>query len=384
MPQGGQDITEGVVVRWLKAEGEAVRKGDVLCEVETEKAIFEVESPVDGMLLKIVAPAGRKVPIFSLIGIVGEAGEAFDLEAMIAEQAPQEQRPDVTAIRRRLAAGEGAPRDRAKASGRARKLAAEKGVDLERIAGSGPRGRITSQDVLIHVEKCRLKVTALEGRALPMSRMRRAIARNVALSKQTIPHFYVTVAVDVSEALGLREVLRAAGREISITDLVVRAAALTLREFPAVNGRVQDDQFLAFEDVNIGLAVALDEGLVVPVLPRADALRLDEIARLSRELVARAREGRQANLVPGTFTVSNLGMLGVDNFIAIINPPETGILAVGAVRRQPVAAEDDSIRIRSMMQITLSSDHRVVDGALAARFIAGIRQRLEDPRQLLD
>jgi pyruvate dehydrogenase E2 component (dihydrolipoamide acetyltransferase) len=383
MPQGGQDITEGYVVRWFKKEGDPIRRGDVICEVETEKAVFEVESPSDGVLLKIVAAAGTKVPIFAVIGVVGEAGEPLDLDRLLSEPAAAEKPLDLSAIRSRLPGAGGEAGDRHKITGRARKLAAEKSVDLSGVAGSGPQGRITEKDVLLHVEKRKLSVQALRGQAKPLSRMRQAIARRMVQSKQTIPHFYVTVSADVTAALALRDrVNREEGAAVSITDLIVKAAALALRETPAVNCRLLEDRIVYLEDVNVGIAVNLDEGVLVPMVARADRLALADIARRSRELAAGARQGKLTATEPACFTVSNLGMLGVEAFTAIINPPETGILAVGGVQKRPVVRNDSEICIRDMLTMTLSVDHRAVDGALAATFIARLKQHLENPEAL--
>jgi pyruvate dehydrogenase E2 component (dihydrolipoamide acetyltransferase) len=376
MPQGGQDITEGLVVRWLKKEGEVLRRGEVICEVETEKAVFEVEAPDDGVLLKIIAPAGTKVPVFAVIAIVGDPGEEIDPALLLPPAAPEDRAVDVAAIRRGMAARVGA-------SGRARRLASEKGVDLSEVAGSGPQGRITERDVLIHVEKRKFAVEALRGRAEPLSRRRRAIARRMGESKQTIPHFYVTVTADVTAALELRERLRReTGASVSITAMILKAAALALKAFPAVNCRLQADQIVYLDDVNIGLAVTLDEGVMVPVLTRVDRLGLEDIARRSKEVAALARSGKLAGVEPACFTLSNLGMLGVDSFTAIINPPEAGILAVGGVARRPVVKNDSELCIRSLMSMTLSVDHRAVDGALAAKFITRIQHHLENPHTL--
>jgi pyruvate dehydrogenase E2 component (dihydrolipoamide acetyltransferase) len=382
MPQGGQDITEGYVVRWFKKEGDPIRRGEVICEVETEKAVFEVESPSDGVLLKIVAAAGTKVPIFAVIGVVGEAGEPLDLDQLLSE--PAAEKPlDLSAIRSRLPGAGGEAGDRPKITGRARKLASEKRVDLSGVAGSGPQGRITEKDVLLHVEKRKLSVPALRGQAKPLSRMRQTIARRMVQSKQTIPHFYVTVTADVTAALALRDrVNREEGAAVSITDLIVKAAALALRENPAVNCRLLEDRIVYLEDVNVGIAVNLDEGVLVPMVARADRLALTDIARRSRELAAGARQGKLTATEPACFTVSNLGMLGIEAFTAIINPPETGILAVGGVQKRPVVRNDAEIRIRDMLTMTLSVDHRAVDGALAATFIARIKQHLENPEAL--
>lgn len=382
MPQGGQDIAEGLVVRWFKKEGEPLRCGEVLCEVETEKAVFEVESPVDGVLLKILAPAGARVPVFAVIGIVGAPGEEIDPGWLRATPAPPDGGLDIAAIRRRAAArAEGA--ERAAVSGRARRLAAEKGVDLGGVAGSGPRGRITEKDVLLHVEKRKLSVQALRGRTEPLTPIRRAIARRMVQSKQTVPHFYAAVSADVTAALELRDRLnRAADPGISVTDLIVKAAALALRAFPDMNCRVHAEEVVYLEDVNVGLAVMRDEGVMVSVLARVDQRGLAEIARRSTEAAALARAGRQGSTEPACFTVSNLGMLGVESFTAIVNPPEAGILAVGRVEKRPVVRNDADVCIRSMLRLTLSVDHRVVDGALAARFLTRIQHHLENPDTL--
>jgi len=382
MPQGGQDITEGLVVRWIKKEGEPLRRGEVICEVETEKAVFEVEAPVDGVLLKIVAPAGTKVPVFAVIGIMGAPGETIDFDLPGTAPAPAGHAIDIAAIRRRAANRTGDP-EKNTASGRARRLAAEKGVDLSDVAGSGPRGRIVAKDILLHVEKRKLSVEALRGRSTPRSPMRRTIARRMEQSKQTIPHFYATVSADVTAALELRQRLnRQAGADISVTALILKATALALRAFPAMNCRLQGDQIVWLEDVNIGMAVMLEDGVMVPVLTRVDRLDLKDIARRSTDAAANARAGRQIGTEPACFTVSNLGMLGVDGFTAIINPPEAGILAVGKIEKRPVVKNEDEIFIRSMLTLTLSADHRAVDGALAAKFITRIQHHLENPHTL--
>jgi len=385
MPQGGQDITEGLVVRWLKKEGDPIRSGEVICEVETEKAVFEVESPSDGVLLKIIAPAGAKVPIFAVIGIVGEPGEAIDADGLPPPQDTLEKPLDVAAIRRRVAARGGEIGPKILASGRARKIAAERKVDLSHVSGSGPQGRITGKDVLIHVEKHRLAVPALRGRTVPLSRMRATIARRMLQSKQSIPHFYVTVSADMTGALQAGEtLLQETGERVSVSAMIVKASALALRELPAMNCRLQAEHVVYLDDINIGLAVTLDDGVMVPILARADRLSLLEISRRSQELAGRARQGRISGVEAACFTVSNLGMLGVDSFTAIINPPEAGILAVGRIQKQPVVGTGSELAIRDMLTLTLSVDHRIVDGALTARFLGRIRHHLENPEDLLD
>ncbi len=284
MPQGGQDITEGLVVRWLKREGEAVRRGEVICEVETEKAVFEVESPVDGVLLKIIAREGERVPIFATIGIAGAPGEAAEADRLLESDAHPALAVELPRLPHRAEGGAPEPR-RSAASGRAQKLAAEKGVDLAALTGSGPRGRITEKDVLLHVEKRRLPVAGLKGRAVPLSGMRAAVGRRMLRSKQTIPHFYVTVSADMTAALALRQRLKEAEQaEVTVTDLIVKAAALALAAHPRVNCRIEGERIVYFDDVTVGIAVSLEEGVAVPALAGADRLALTDLARRSREL----------------------------------------------------------------------------------------------------
>jgi pyruvate dehydrogenase E2 component (dihydrolipoamide acetyltransferase) len=384
MPQGGQDITEGVVVRWLKKEGEAVRRGQVICEVETEKAVFEVESPLDGVLLKIVAREGTRVPIFATIGVAGAPGEEAEAARLLEAEARREPPADPASAPR--TAETGAPEaQRRAASGRAQRLASEKGVDLAALTGSGPRGRITEKDVLLHVEKRRLAVAGLKGHAVPLAGLRRAVGRRMLRSKQTVPHFYVTVSADMSAALAVKQRLNAAASPaVTLTDLILKAAACALRAHPRINCRLQEERIVYFDDVNIGIAVTLEEGVAVPVLAGADRMSLIEIAARSRELRRLAREGRIPPTDLAGFTVSNLGMFHIDNFIAIINPPESAILAVGSVQKRPVAAADGGLSVREMMTMTLSVDHRVVDGAPAAVFLNTVKDGLEQPERLVD
>jgi len=408
MPQGGQDITEGKVVRWLKAEGDQVKKGEVICEVETEKAVFEVESPIEGVLLKIIVPAGKIAQVFSTIAFVGEAGESVDLEDIkTGEKEPEKEASgiDVAALKKKVAAKSKTKKEKIKASGRAKKLADQKGVDITQVEGAGPKGRITEKDVLAYIKKIAVapEPTAaaptkhepptvpaaaidVRGKAVPMSRMRKVIAHRLQQSKQTIPHFYVTIAVDVTDAVKLRGELNSKARKngkISMNDMVVKAAAIALGQFPQVNCKVDEESIVYMEDINIGIAVSVEEGLLVPVLPEVDTLSLKAIAKKTKEIANLAKAGKQASLTPGMFTVSNMGMLNVDNFIAIINPPESAILAVASIRKQLVISEDNAMKIRDMMNMTLSADHRAVNGELASQFINQIKHCLENPQTLL-
>jgi pyruvate dehydrogenase E2 component (dihydrolipoamide acetyltransferase) len=408
MPQGGQDITEGRVVRWHKAEGDPVKKGEVICEVETEKAVFEVESPIDGVLLNIIVTAGKIAQVFSTIAFVGEAGESVDMEDVESDGQKKAKKAtgiDVAALKKKVAAKKKGKKEKVKASGRARKLADQKGVDISSVEGSGPQGRIVEKDVMAYIDKALaapeptaatpaaskpVKAPAgnagLRGKTRPMTRIRKVIARRLQQSKQTIPHFYVTVTVDMTDAIKQREELNSKAdkdNKISMNDMVVRAAALVLGEFPQVNCKIDGDNIVYLEDINIGVAVALDDGLVVPVLPEADNLSLKGIAQKTKEIVNLAKAGKQASLTAGTFTISNMGMLDVDNFVAIINPPETAILAVGSVRKKLVVAADNSFQVRDTMSMTLSADHRAVDGILWSQFVNRIKYSLENPQTLI-
>lgn len=413
MPQGGQDLTEGTVVSWLKNEGEAVKKDEVICEVETEKAVFEVTAPEDGVLLKITTPAGETAQVFSVIGYVGEPGEKInqqDTREEKKEEAVDETSPKiaVSAIRKRLGKQKGADAKRIKASGRAKKAAKEKGVDLSEIQGSGPGGRIIEKDILDHVAQGTEKSSTphmspkeaeptpptpvpgipAPGKTEPLSKMRKAIARRLQQSKQTIPHFYVTVSVEMTDALNLRQELNAQGSgdsavKISINDLVVKAAALALEEFYQVNCILRDENLVYLKDMNIGIAVSLDDGLIVPVLPNVDVLSLKGIAKKSKELFALAKAGKQAGTEQAAFTISNMGMMDVENFAAIINPPESAILAVSSVQKDVVVSERNDISIRDVMKMTISADHRLIDGVLAAKFLNKIKYHLQNPKTLL-
>jgi pyruvate dehydrogenase E2 component (dihydrolipoamide acetyltransferase) len=401
MPQGGQDITEGRVVRWHKVEGDPVKKDEIICEVETEKAVFEVNSPIDGVLLKIVVPEGKIARIFSTIGIVGAAGESIEpageedeVEKKKVARLPKKDTDiDVAALRKKVTAKNKGNKNRVKASGRARKLADQHGMDISKIEGSGPKGRIIEKDVQACVEKssavseaASADATALRGRTVPMTRIRKVVARRLQQSKQTIPHFYITVTVDMTDAIKQRDVLNVEAdkdSKVSLNDMVVKAAAIALGNFPQVNCKIDEDHLVFLEDINIGLAVGLDDGLVVPVLPEVDFLSLKGIAKKTKDLVDLAKAGKQASLTPGSFTVSNMGMFDVDNFVAIINPPETAILAVGSVRKNLVVAADNSFQVRDTMTMTLSADHRAVDGVLGSQFVNRIKYGLENPQTLL-
>jgi pyruvate dehydrogenase E2 component (dihydrolipoamide acetyltransferase) len=386
MPSLGFDMTEGQLARWLKNEGDPVEKGQAIAEIETEKATVEIEAAASGILARIIVQAGETVPVGTVIGVIAKQGEEI-----AAKSAPPTPPPPAPI----LEAGEGAaPSEaRVKASPVARRMAEEAGLDLSRIKGAGPSGRVLERDVQAAIAARSapaphgVPVGHPSGETVPLSRMRQTIARRMTESKKMAPHFYVTVEINMDEAMKMRDQLNSSAPEterISVNDLIVAAAARTLARFPALNASYREGNLEMHSQVNIGIAVALEDGLIPPVLRDADKKTLKRIAAESRALTERARANklRSDDLGGGTFTVSNLGMFDVDEFIAIINPPEAAILAVGAVTRRPVAAAGE-VRIASLMKTTLSVDHRVADGAQAGRFMQEFKKLLENPVNLL-
>jgi pyruvate dehydrogenase E2 component (dihydrolipoamide acetyltransferase) len=407
LPSLGFDMTEGTLSRWLKKEGDRVKKGEAIAEIETEKATVEIEANVSGVLRGISAQAGQTVPVGTVIATIAEEGEkpqgagspAPPPEGTFAApaQAPSPGRPEAPREAARTPEAETGPGgERIKASPVARRMARDAGIDLGGIQGSGPDGRVMERDVRtameakppVPAEAARPgEATPAPGSPLRLSRMRQAIARRMAESKATAPHFYATVEINMTEAMNVREQLNRFASEaekISVNDMIVAAVAKALAAFPALNSSYRDGSLVGHSQINIGIAVALEDGLVSPVLRDADRKPLKAIAVESKALSERARAGklRPDDLGFGTFTISNLGMFDVDEFIAIINPPEAAILAVGAVAPRPVAVGGE-VRVAPQMKATLSVDHRVADGAQAGRFLREVRRRLENPVTLL-
>jgi pyruvate dehydrogenase E2 component (dihydrolipoamide acetyltransferase) len=395
MPSLGFDMTEGLLARWLKNEGDPVVKGQAIAEIETEKATVEIEAAVSGILVRIIVQAGETVPIGTLIGVIAEAGDEVTTVSAPSPSPPAPAPPTSPPPGPVLEAGEGAaPSEaRVKASPVARKMAEEAGLDLSHIKGTGPGGRVVERDIQAAIAAGSapappgVQAGPASGATVPLNRMRKTIARRMTESKATAPHFYITVEINMDDAMKMREQLNGLAPEterISVNDLIVAAAARTLARFPALNASYREGNLEMHSQVNIGIAVALEDGLIPPVLRDADKKTLKRIAAESRALTERARANklRSDDLGGGTFTVSNLGMFDVDEFIAIINPPEAAILAVGAVTRRPVAAAGE-VRISSLMKTTLSVDHRVADGAQAGRFMQEFKKLLENPVNLL-
>ncbi|MCH8219158.1 MAG: 2-oxo acid dehydrogenase subunit E2 [Planctomycetes bacterium] len=385
MPQAGQSMEEGTVLEWKVAEGDSISTGQIILEIETDKANMDVEAVDSGRLAKIVAQAGDivevKVPIAYLADNDADV-EAFIAGQGLAPEAPADPSPSVTRDETPVIGAKTASSvrssGRVKASPAARKLAAQKNIDLNRVSpGSGPGGRVLTTD-LASVEAA--PVSSLGGQ---LSKMRRAIARNLLFSKQTIPHFYAKATVDAQRLYETYGRVKSGQFKCTINDFVVAACARSVREFEPFRGQFQADETIkVFPDCNIGLAVGTEDGLTVPVVLHADRLTLDALAAEIRNIVEGARRGKMANVGQGVFTITNLGMFGVESFQAIINPPESAILAVGALR-EDVKVENGAIKPTRLMALTLSVDHRVIDGVVAARFLARVRELLETPEQLV-
>ncbi len=406
MPKMGFDMVEGKLLRWLKKVGDPVKAGEPLAEIETEKVNIEFEAPASGVLKAVLIAEGTTVPVGTPIAIIGAPEEPVEIPGAApaaAPAAPPSPTPAPAATAPApppSAAPSPAPGGRVKASPLARRLAREAGIDLREIQGTGPGGRVVKRDIDRYLQAriptpspaaapapAPAPVAAPPPAAIPVSPLRQAIARRMTASKQMAPHFYVTVEVDMDEAMAWRarinEALGERGK-ISVNDLVVKAAALALREFPALRSSYQEGGIVRHEAIHIGIAVALEEGLITVVLRDADKKPLAQIARESKELVERARSGkvRPEDIEGSVFTVSNLGMYEVEHFIAIINPPEAAIMAVGSVRQVPVV-KNGQLTVGQRMKVTVSADHRVTDGAEVARFLQTFRRYLENPLLLL-
>jgi pyruvate dehydrogenase E2 component (dihydrolipoamide acetyltransferase) len=360
MPRLSLTMKTGTVVQWFKKEGETVQKGEPLVEVLSEKVTYDVEAPESGVLRKILAVEGMDVPVAQAIGIIAAPDEQIpETEVVEVEAAPERELIEKA-------------EERIVASPAAKRLAREQGVDLSKVVGTGPEGRIVEDDVKRFIEET-TRAAPRVREVIPLTGIRKTTAERVSLSARTAPHSTVTMEVDMTNAVRLRGETQA-----SYTEMLVKAVAKALREQPIMNAMLDGEQIKVFEDVNVGVAVATEKGLIVPVIREADKKSLNEIASALKELVEKAREGKLAkeDLTGGTFTITNLGMYGVDVFIPIINPPETAILGVGKVTEKPVVV-NGQIAIKPVMQLSLSFDHRVVDGAPAAQFLQKVKQNLE-------
>jgi pyruvate dehydrogenase E2 component (dihydrolipoamide acetyltransferase) len=424
MPALSPTMTEGNLAKWLKKEGDAVHSGDVLAEIETDKATMEVEAVDDGTIGKLLVPEGAQgIKVNAPIALLLAEGEDNSALAKFAGTAPLPAAPSAeapaTVPARAAPAAQPVPAGnsheaRLYVSPLARRMATQAGLDLAAIAGSGPQGRIVKADIeaalaaRVAPVPARLapavpgatptlapvlskeRVLALAGNPpyteRPLTAMRRVIARRLSEAKQTIPHFYLTVDCAIDDLLRIRKELNAKSDSyrISVNDFVIRAAALALRQVPAANASWSEEAILQWDRVDIAVAVALEDGLITPIVRAADQKGLATIANEARDLVARARAGKLKleEFQGGTFSVSNLGMYGVREFAAVINPPHGGILAVGTGEQRPVV-RNGALGIATMMSCTLSCDHRAVDGAVGAQFLAAFKKLVEDPLTML-
>ena len=378
MPKLSMTMEEGELITWVKQEGDQVRAGEVICEVNSDKVEMEVESPADGTLVRYAAAEGDIVPVGAPIATL--ATEAEDLLGGLFEPPAEAAAP--------AAAG---PKPVVPA---ARRKAAELGVDLAAVSGTGPDGLVRVGDVEASapaaVQAAPEAVSDADVEEVPLSPMRRVVARRLVESMQSTPHFYLTVAVDAEALLAFRAELNRqladGGQDlkVSVNDLIVKACAALLATNPDLNVSFAGDKLLVHRRVHVGIAVAVDGGLVVPVVRDADQKTLTQVAREARELAGRARSGRlTAEDMGGTFTVSNLGMFGVEQFTAVINPPEAAILAVGAALPEPVVTADGAVEVHRRMRLTLSIDHRALDGATGAGFLQQLKGALEHPLQIV-
>jgi pyruvate dehydrogenase E2 component (dihydrolipoamide acetyltransferase) len=414
MPKMSDTMTEGVVAKWHKQVGDMVKSGDLVAEIETDKATMEFESFQEGVLLYKGVEEGKSAPVDGILAIFGKAGEDYAalLEAEKSKQATPAEipapAPKTTPTAAVSAPVKSAPTpvaapvpvvtsagydDRVKASPLAKRLALEKGIDLSRIPGSGDGGRIVKRDVDWYKpgtvpamgRVVSSGVTSESFEEMAVSQMRKTIARRLSESKNTAPHFYLTMDICMDRCADARESINAvAGLKISFNDMVIKASAAALRQHPKINSSWLEDRIRINHHINIGVAVAVDEGLLVPVVRYADTKTLSEI---NAEVKVYASKAKEKKLQPSdwegnTFTISNLGMFGIDEFTAIINPPDACILAVGGIREVPVL-RNGQLSNTSMMKVTLSCDHRVVDGVAGAKFLQTLKGLLENPVILL-
>lgn len=436
MPKMSDTMEEGKVVRWLKHQGDRVTEGEPIAEIETDKANVEMEAFEPGVLKDILVQEGETVPVGATIATIEapetagppagppqEVEHAGEQPEVPAQKAPEpyaaEQAPLVTtplppeaalpAPAKVEKAAEAPEEERVKASPLARKMAEERGIDLTIVRGTGPNSRIVESDIEDYLKQAKAPaapatqasppqaapkaevgaapVAAHISEEIELSKIRKTIAHRMAHSKQTIPHFYITIEIEMDRASRVRDELNSMDEsrpKVSFTDMIIKAAALTLGDFPQINASFSDDKLLIHKEINVGMAVALDDGLIVPVVHNADEKDLRDIAADTKSLAERARSntGHVSDYTGGTFTVSNLGMFDVEEFASIINPPEAASLAIGTIADKPVVV-DGAIAVSKRMKATLSGDHRVTDGAVAAKFMQALKKRLESPVSLL-
>jgi pyruvate dehydrogenase E2 component (dihydrolipoamide acetyltransferase) len=398
MPKLSDTMEEGVILKWLRKEGDKIKQGEIIAEIESDKADMELEAYDSGILRKIVVPEGGKAPIGGLIAVIGEAEEDITplLSGAPAVQAPKPaaQQAGSSPVALAVAPSTTAPvtDSKAKASPLARRLAGENKIDLTRVSGSGPQGRVVKRDLESYLAGKSQGVMAppkpiVPGTAedVPLSPIRKTIAKRMAESKASVPHFYETIEIDMDPAITFRDQINTVTElKLSFTDIVVKATATALMKNPQVNATFLGDKMRQFHYAHIGIAVAMEEGLVTPILRNCEQKKIDQINSELRDLAerARSRKLKPEEYTGATFTISNLGMFGIEQFAAIVNPPEGAILAVGTIVEKPVV-KSGQIVIGHTMKVTLSSDHRIIDGAVAARFLQDLKKIVENPASLV-
>jgi pyruvate dehydrogenase E2 component (dihydrolipoamide acetyltransferase) len=412
MPKLSPTMEEGQIARWLKKEGDKVSMGEPLAEIDTDKATMEMQALANGVLRKILIQEGESAPLGQLIAVIGEPDE--DLASVLSEapaaappakkepepepkQAEPEPTPEPEPQPEPAPAANGQPRvSKDKDSGRiivsplAARMAADQGLDLRSIQGSGPNGRIIKKDIEAALTKPKAPVavigTASGYRDEPATQIRQTIAKRLVTSIGPVPHFFLTVDIEMDRAAEMRESIKTLDPDlkISINDIIIKVTAAALLQHPQVNASFQDKFIRYYEHADIGVAVAIEDGLITPVVRAADQKSLSQIAGEVRELAERARSKKlkPEEYTGATFSISNLGMFGIDEFTAVINPPEGGILAVGAMTPKPVV-RDNEVVVRQMMRVTMSCDHRVIDGATGAKFLQTFKKILENPLYLV-
>jgi len=387
-------MEEGRLVKWLKKEGDAVKTGDTIAEVETDKAVMELVARADGQLIKVLVPEGTTVPVGNVVAYIGAPGEKVESASAAAPAAAQpsavSRQPSVTPTPTAPVAVV-ADTTRVKASPLAKRIAQETGVDLKALQGSGPGGRVVKRDLEgapanapVPLPTPHAPVVARSGAAyedVPLTQIRKTIAKRLAASIGPIPHFFLTTEVDMERAAEAREALEV---KVSFNDIVIKAVALALTKHRACNAWFQEDHIRYWNEVHIGMAVAVEDGLITPVIRDADRKTLAQIGAEARELAERARNRRLKpdEYTGASFSVSNLGMFDIDQFTAVINPPEAGIIAVGSIVPKPVA-DGEKVVVRRRLRLTMSCDHRVIDGATGAQFLKTLKQMLENPLAML-
>jgi pyruvate dehydrogenase E2 component (dihydrolipoamide acetyltransferase) len=404
MPKLSDTMTEGTLVRWLKKKGDKVEMGDVLAEIETDKATMEMEAFDDGVLQELYIQEGGKAAVGAKIALILAEGESADAPAEKAapkadakSAAPAPEKSAAPAPASKTAAAP-ASNERVKASPLAKKIATERGVNLAGVAGTGPGGRVVSADVpatgsapkAAAPAPIKLEKTGGDEKRVELSGMRKVIAERLLASKTTIPHFYLSIEVDAAPLMRLRKEVNAANEaggqpKITVNDFVLLAVARAAQQCPKVNAAWGGDHVMEYGSVNISVAVAVDDGLVTPVIRNAQTLSLREISATVKDLATRARgkKLKPEEYAGGTITVSNLGSYGIEQFYAIVNPPQAAILAVGAIVKKPVVNAKGELAVGERMNISLSGDHRVVDGAVGAEYLSALRKLVENPALML-